>query len=454
MSRLKKISVFLLLCGFMILNSGCSNLQEEIKEVNSAILEVPPLPQFRGGAQIQMPEKLITQIDLPAAYSYKERNELPVIRNQEGTSTCWAFASLTALESSKDEDINTTYSADHLIYQNPFGKTFENGGAYTVTMSYLLSWTGPVEEMADPFDGETVDGLVPSVHVQEIRQIEPKDYQAIKRFVYLYGGVESALYMDFDEYMKNSECYNEDQNSYCYQGEAQSNHEVVIIGWDDHYPAENFVGNVTEDGAFLCQNSWGEAFGDEGIFYVSYEDVNIGGYGVVYSRIDSADNYDLIYQSDLCGYTAQIGYEQEECWFANVYTAEENISLRAAGFYATGEHTEYEIYIVPKFEGTSSFRNKKYACNGFLEDGGYYTIDFPEAIALEAGEDFAVAVKIRTKNAEYPVAIECPVEGLSEQADLTDGRGYLSYQGSIWEHIEETRGYNICLKAYADVQSQ
>ena len=452
MIKLKRTAIFAVLCSIAFAITGCSLLELDVSKAPSTLTDIPALPVFRKEPEIPKVEKEITQIDLPPVYNYKERNETPTVRNQEGTNTCWAFASLAALESSKDQDVINTYSADHLIFQNPFENSFESGGSYLVTMSYALSWMGPVSEDADPFDGETTEGLESAAHVQEIRQIEPKDYMAIKRFVYLYGGVESALYMDFDEYMQNSECYNEEHHSYCYTGTAVSNHDVVIIGWDDTYPAENFEGDVSEDGAFLCQNSWGEEFGDGGTFYVSYEDVNIGGYGVVYSRIDPINNYDKIYQSDLCGYTAQIGYEQEEAWFANVYTAEENISLRAAGFYATAKHTEYEIYVVPAFEGEHSFQNKKYVCNGFLEDGGYYTVDFPEAVELEGGKDFAVVVKIRTKNAEYPVAIECPVEGLSEQIDLTDGSGYLSYQGTIWENIEETKEYNICLKAYADLQ--
>ena len=228
--------------------------------------------------------------------------------------------------------------------------------------------------------------------------------------------------------------------------------DIVIIGWDDHFPAENFANDVTSDGAFLCLNSWGEGFGDRGTFYVSYEDVNIGGYGVAYTRVDKPDNYDRIYQSDLCGYTAQVGYGQEEAWFASVYRAEEDISLRAAGFYATGKNTEYEIYVVSDFTDKGSFKDRKYLCNGFLADAGYYTIDLPEEVLVEAGNDFAIVVKIITEGAEFPVAIECPVEDLSENADMSDGRSYLSLQGTLWEHIEETKNYNICLKGYADLQ--
>lgn len=440
---MKKTWFFVCLCVAIML-TGCVKEDIESQKTVSEITEPPELIPFLP--EPELPEE---KIELPRAYSYIEENRMPILRNQEGENTCWAFAALSALESSMDEDVTENYSVDHLINYNPFGHKFEDGGAYIVTMAYLLSWKGPVPESEDFYGGEIP---APSVHVQEIRQSEPKDYEAIKRFVYLYGGVESALYMDFDEYMTDSEYYNEENHSYCYSGEDVSNHDIVIVGWDDDYPAENFVGDVSSDGAFLCMNSWGENFGNHGTFYVSYEDVNIGGYGVTYSRIDPVDNYDRIYQSDLCGYTAQIGYEQENAWFANVYTAEEDSLVRAAGFYATGRDTEYELYFVPEFEDENSFKKKIFVCEGTLEDAGYYTIDFPEPLEVDEGKDFAIVAKIYTENSEYPVAIECPVDGLSELADITDGRGYLSFQGNLWEHVEATKNYNICLKAYADIR--
>lgn len=446
---MKRNKMLVVLCMVALLMSGCA-WTEEIAAVPAVEFTEPPkLIPFEQEAE---PGELKNESELPRAYSYIEENRMPQLRNQEGTNTCWAFASLSALESSKDEDADESYSVDHLTFHNPFGRQFSDGGSYIVTMAYLLSWNGPVSEKSDPFDGESPEGLEPVVHVQEVRQAESKDYEAIKRFIYLYGGVESALYLDFEESMSESSYYNSETNAFCYQGEEVSNHDIVIVGWDDDYPAENFVGNVASDGAFLCQNSWGEHFGDHGTFYVSYEDVNIGGYGIVYSRIDPKDNYDRIYQSDLCGFTAQIGYQQEKCWFANVYTAQETVDLMAAGFYATGKNTEYEIYAVPYFSDESSLKNRQFLCRGSLTDAGFYTIDFPKSVTIAAGNEFAVVVCISTEGADYPVAIECQVEGLSENADISDGKGYLSFQGSSWEHIEATKNYNICLKAYADVK--
>ena len=57
------------------------------------------------------------------------------------------------------------------------------------------------------------------------------------------------------------------------------------------------------------------------------------------------DNYDYIHQSDLCGWVGQIGYGQEEAWFANAYRADKGENLAAAGFYATDKNTEYELYL-------------------------------------------------------------------------------------------------------------
>lgn len=389
--------------------------------------------------------------ELPRAYSYPAK-DVPKLRDQKETNSCWAYASLSALEASKDKDTaQTVYSVEHLLSHNPFGSRFPEGGSYMVTMAYLLSWMGPFAEQ-DGAAGEAPETEKPACHVQEIRWTKDKDYEKIKEFVYRYGGVETAIYVEYEKPIEQSSYYNSQTCSYSYSGEETGNHDILILGWDDDYPAENFRGNVTGDGAFLCRNSWGEQFGIDGSFYVSYEDVNIGNTAVVYSRTDPADRYEQIYQSDLCGFTAQTGYGEEECWFANVYQAEEDSLIRAAGFYAVDKNTEYELYIVPDFKKESSFDERIFVARGFFEDAGFYTVDFPEAVSVSGKKEFAVVVKIKTENAQYPAAVECIVEGFSDRADLTDGKGYLSFHGQQWENVEISQNYNICLKAYADTQ--
>ena len=72
------------------------------------------------------------------------------------------------------------------------------------------------------------------------RSLPSKDYEAIKRAVYLEGGVQSSLYTSMQDYESESIYYNRDTNSYCYIGTEKPNHDSVIVGWDDDYPKENF----------------------------------------------------------------------------------------------------------------------------------------------------------------------------------------------------------------------
>ena len=62
----------------------------------------------------------------------------------------------------------------------------------------------------------------------------------------------------------------------------------------------------------------------QGVFYVSYYDTNVGIHNLVYTGVEDTDNYDTIYQSDLCGWVGQLGYNRDTIYGANVYIAENN----------------------------------------------------------------------------------------------------------------------------------
>ena len=401
-------------------------------------------------------ENVVTAADtddsavIPTRFDMREKGRVSKVRNQGSYGTCWAFAATSALESSLYPEEENLFSVDHMSMSNSYNVNQYDGGEYTIGMAYLAAWQGPVYEKDDPYgDGKTNGSLTAVKHVQEMQIIDGKNYEGIKEAVFQYGGVQSSLYSTIRSSQGSSEFYNKDTSAYCYIGTEKPNHDVVIIGWDDNYPASNFNTPLEGDGAFICQNSWGEDFGEGGIFYVSYYDTNIGTHNVVYTRVDETDNYDHIYQSDLCGWVGKMGYDNEEIYGANVFTAEGDEDVAAASFYATGADTSYELYLVHDFEDEKSLDDRIKVAEGSCKQAGYYTVDFKTPMQVKAGERYAIVLYIKTPGAAHPMAIEYDSgEASLDTVNLEDGEGYISYNGRTFVNVKEKQDCNLCIKAF------
>lgn len=390
---------------------------------------------------------------IPTRYDLREKYRAAQVRNQGAYGTCWAFAALGALESSLLPEEQAMYSADHMTLSNGFNLTQEDGGEYTMGMAYLAAWKGPVYEADDPYgDNVTNSELTAVKHVQEMQVINGKDYEKIKEAVFKYGGVQTSIYNALRSSKSDSPYYNKEKAAYCYIGTEKPNHDVVIIGWDDSYPRENFSVDLEGDGAFICQNSWGEEFGENGVFYISYYDTNIGTHNVAYTRVENVGNYDNIYQSDLCGWVGQLGYNKESIYGANVYTAENDEKLVAASFYATGKDSQYEIYVVQNFQDEKSMEQMIPVTSGKLSNAGYYTVDFNREIPVEAGKRYAIVLHIITPGAVHPMAIEYVADEATKDVVLSDGESYISANGTNWVSAASVEECNLCIKVFSNNQ--
>lgn len=441
------------ICGFLVVKAGNSAGLFKGTEADSGL-------EAREGAVSYLPDQgkpAEEPVALPSAYDLRSVISVPEVPDQGNFGTCWAFAALTALETSMPEGSRVSLAADHMSLKNSFLAGQNEGGEYSMAMAYLLAWQGPVAAEEDPYgDGKSPEGLLPVCHVQEIRILPEKDRERIKQAVFTSGGVQSSLYVPMENPSEREEYYRTDTSALYYDGEKEPNHDVVIIGWDDNYPKENFRKQPERDGAFLCMNSWGSSFGDNGCFHVSYEDTRLGIHNVLYSGVEPADNYDRLYQTDLCGWTGQLGYGSSAAWFTNVYEAKQEERISAAGFYATMENTSYRIYtaseLPPESSGTAgmslALAKRKPAAEGTLREAGFYTIPFDEEIRVAGGSRFAVIVEIDTPGAVQPVAIEYQAGKRTENVDITDGEGYISFNGTIWKRAEKEENCNLCLKVY------
>lgn len=386
---------------------------------------------------------------LPDAYDMRDYGRVSPVRDQGNQGTCWAFASLGALETITLPQEEMVYSVDHMSLNNGFSLDLSEGGEHTMSIAYMAAWRGPVLEEDDPYgDGETDESLTAVKHLKEAIIINERDDNKIKSAIYKYGGVETSIYLEMPYGESYSVYYNPDTASYYYDGYEEPNHDLVIVGWNDNYPKENFALKPSSDGAYICKNSWGESFGDGGYFYISYEDVNICQKSIVYTSLDDADDYDNIYQTDELGWVGQMGYSDESAYFANVYEAKGKETLKAVSFYATGPNTKFSVFVVTDYEEMNSLnRGRKEVGKGETRYAGYYTVDLNQDIQLEPGQKYAIIMSITTPGSERPIAIECDAGERTANLDLTDGEGYMSLYGEIWQNSEEKEA-NICLKAF------
>jgi len=389
------------------------------------------------------------EVLLPVAYDMRDYGRVTAVRDQGKFGTCWAFASLGAFETTLMPGEEISFSTDHMALSNSYNLDLDSGGEHTMSIAYLAAWQGPVLEKDDPYgDGVTNGDLQAVKHLEEALVINEKDFDIIKSAIFRYGAIETSLYSQLDYADSHSQYYSEENAAYYYDGDETPNHDVVVVGWDDNYPKENFTIQPEGDGAFICKNSWGENFGEDGFFYVSYYDTNLCNKSVVYTRIGDADNYDKIYQTDLLGWVGLMGFGREEAYFANAYRAGSGEELSAVAFYATDENTEFEVYVVRHFENANSLKTREFVVSGSMKYAGYYTVDFPEPIPLDATEKYAVVVKIKTPNVIHPIAIEYDVDTRTETFDISDGEGYISLYGELWHSAEATQNCNVCLKAF------
>ncbi|WP_300410418.1 lectin like domain-containing protein [Lagierella sp.] len=384
----------------------------------------------------------------PSRFDLRKEGRVTPVRSQGKNGSCWAFATYGAMESYLKFFGEFDFSEKHMRNTHGFDWGIDDGGNREIAAAYLSRGSGPVSEGADPYDPRSSDSPENVDRMLDIDQIIYLPNMAnafqnddIKWAIMKYGGVYTTI--NSSEYYENKK-----YNSYYNPGAGKADHAVTIVGWDDGFSRNAFTSKPAGDGAWICKNSWGKNFLDNGYYYVSYYDAHCGKSNAVFvpKGLDKEAN---IYQYDPLGATRSVGYGGEG-YMANVFTSTRDEYLKEVGLFNVSARTKYTIYAVQNISKTSELgENKVEIASGVLKYPGYYNIK-TDKINIKEGETFGIVVYMDSTSNGYrfPLPVEAKINSFSSKAFAEEGQSYVSANGESWTDLtRQLPDANFCIKA-------
>ncbi len=412
-----------------------------------------PVSQEAEGQEGPFAEEMpgtVGAADLPSAW---RTEKLPAVESQSIYNTCWAFAAM------KSSEVNllkngfgegADFSELQMIYGTWFGEGdswipsttwYSAQGNYIMATAALARHYGAADGALYPYntrfafsesdrtaDIAAIDRVIwPGTWPKERENWKGESWEAknqtIRELIYEYG----ALSVSFNE--KGD--YSEELNAYYTEWPSDddtkpaADHAVTLIGWDDAKETQEGTG------AFLALNSWGEDWGESGLFWISYNDASLSDPAayVMEAREPGVMRDDTVYSYTGAGYSQTAKSTAATCG-ANVFTAEKETILDRVGFYLPANAS----YTARVLTGLADPRDPSSGAEAASVTGntgyaGFYKADLPETVMIGAGEAFAVELTVRADNRNCVL-----FEGLNRNGAVTvchEGESFY-YNGTSW----------------------
>jgi len=440
----------------------------------SYLADNPPIEKSNS------PIPILKASTIPAAYDLRNvsgKSYVTSVKNQNPYGSCWAFASIGAMESNylkqnlgTDIDLSEMHLAWYTFKNSTSSKAFtlnnsgsdilDQGGHAFYPAALYGRLDGPTYESALAYPTNQTSYTKPSAGTPEsytralrlrdvfylnfsgsTEQITSTNRNIIKQRIMDNGAVMASYYNTDSAYYKSS-------SGTCFYttSSGTTNHAILIVGWDDNFSKSNFKTQPSSNGAWLIRNSWGTSWGDSGYFWMSYEQYLTGGAAFI---VEEANDDMKAYYYDALGWSgASKGYSDTKVYAANVFKSERSGEvLTEVAFYTPDNNLDYEINI---YTGMSSLPSSP--INGTLVSeakttgseayAGYHTVTLANPVSLTNGQYFSVILKF-TGTGLFP--LETKKSGFSYNASIEKGVSFLSPEGTTW--TVQTEG-NTCIRAF------
>ncbi len=412
--------------------------------------------------------------ELAAKFDGREAFGLPEARNQgKGTNTCWAFASIAAMEANylaqKFTSLNGTpdFSELQVVWSVKSRDLSESilldMGTQDDAIHVLLQSTyAPISESVFPYSSDATNESISAdwhsktfvklpvtlVDTQARNNITEGNRDLIKQDIVNNGGV-------FCKIRYEKAAYSETNHSYYLKSDAIPNHAVFIAGWDDNYSADMFVNTPPVNGAWLVRNSRGADWGDKGYFWLSYAQGTNSDRNIIDATV-------FIVSEDKISQSGKEKHEHDEkgktrainsAWSSNVFRSGRDEDLVQITFPTTDNNAEYKVFvntfgkIKPSYPGEADTP----LMSGVFSSAGDHTLTLQNRIHLYSGDYYAIIVKItHTSDYDSTTAVEGRIDGYVSP-DVREGNSFFAAGEPVpsdWQDGKDIDGgpYNACIK--------
>ena len=433
----------IILAACTLLFTGCAEQAETTPDTSADTVTVAEETTAETITELTEPETQPTEPYVHGEDGYfnlaEEGNEFVMGSQVQGT--CWAFAGAAAMESAYSMKHDGSVEIDPLeivdiVYDKDKAEGFflaegidkRDIGGYALFIGETLS---------NGFDSLTVDK---TVILKALIEDNPKEYSVdvgtdkIKEYVRSNGAVVISV-LDFSEKKGWHHGY-QTMNDTVHD---EPDHDVALIGWDDHFPKEYFNEPAENDGAWICYNS---SLGSAGYYYISYDTGFYEAFG-----LSVTDEYTDVLSYD-CGTDLDdfinLG---DETVVANVFN--KSGTLSAVGTYCLTPHDDITIEVY-----SSDFSELLYSQDAALDYYGYHTIKLDTPLEVD---NYALAIRFKGNAPVESEGFDCDEEGNIFFKTVSEkGQSYVLIDGQ-WKDLADdditdvlgTEFYpgNACIKA-------